>query len=176
MVRKGDTIGAIARKYGTSIAQLALANDLGNQKVLRVGQSLIVPMSGITPPQPASKNVSAAPVRKTTYIVRPGDTLSKIAATFHTSVEKLKAWNHLRSTRLAVGEKLVVAEGTLQTTSSSPPAKKLVHQVRQGETLGRIATTYKTSVDAILSWNDANDLSVLHPGDRITIFLGENNR
>ena len=176
VVRKGDTIGAIARKYGTSIAQLALANDLGNQKVLRVGQSLIVPMSGITPPQPASKNVSAAPVRKTTYIVRPGDTLSKIAATFHTSVEKLKAWNHLRSTRLAVGEKLVVAEGTLQTTSSSPPAKKLVHQVRQGETLGRIATTYNTSVDAILSWNDANDLSVLHPGDRITIFLGENNR
>src|SRR5207249_8755881 len=176
VVRKGDTIGAIARKYGTSIAQLALANDLGNQKVLRVGQSLIVPMSGITPPRPASKNVSAAPVRKTTYIVRPGDTLSKIAATFHTSVEKLKAWNHLRSTRLAVGEKLVVAEGTLQTTSSSPPAKKLVHQVRQGETLGRIATTYNTSVDAILSWNDANDLSVLHPGDRITIFLGENNR
>ena len=176
VVRKGDTIGAIARKYGTSIAQLALANDLGNQKVLRVGQSLIVPMSGITPPQPASKSVSAAPVRKTTYIVRRGDTLSKIAATFHTSVEKLKAWNHLRSTRLAVGEKLVVAEGTLQTTSSSPPAKKLVHQVRQGETLGRIATTYNTSVDAILSWNDANDLSVLHPGDRITIFLGENNR
>ncbi len=176
VVRRGDTIGAIARKYGTSIDQLALANDLGNRRVLRVGQSLIVPMSGITPPQPASKSVSAAPVRKTTYIVRQGDTLSKIAATFHTSVEKLKAWNHLRSTRLAVGEKLVVAEGTLQTTSSRPPAKKLVHQVRQGETLGRIATTYNTSVDAILSWNDANDLSVLHPGDRITIFLGENNR
>jgi membrane-bound lytic murein transglycosylase D len=185
VVRRGDTIGAVAKKYGTSITQLALANDLGKQRVLRVGQTLIVPMSELTPPQSVSKRVLTVPVRKTTYTVRRGDTLSRIAGNFHTSVENLKAWNHLRSTRLTVGENLVVSGGVLQTApssplakkvSSSPPAKKLVHQVRQGETLVKIATTYNTSVDAILSWNDTNDLSVIHPGDRITIFLDENNR
>jgi membrane-bound lytic murein transglycosylase D len=185
VVRRGDTIGAVAKKYGTSITQLALANDLGKQRVLRVGQTLIVPMSELTPPQSVSKRVLTVPVRKATYTVRRGDTLSRIAGNFHTSVENLKAWNHLRSTRLTVGENLVVSGGVLQTApssplakkvSSSPPAKKLVHQVRQGETLVKIATTYNTSVDAILSWNDTNDLSVIHPGDRITIFLDENNR
>jgi LysM repeat protein len=58
---------------------------------------------------------------------------------------------------------------------SAPRAKKVIHQVRQGETLDKIATTYKTSVDAILSWNESEDLSVIHPGDRITIFLGDSN-
>ena len=176
VVRKGETIGGIAQKYGATIRELTVANDLGKQRVLRVGQTLIIPMSGITPPQTASNSASAAPVRKTTYIVKRGDTLSKIANLYHTSVEKLKAWNHLSSARLAVGEKLIVGQGPLRATSRVPPAKKVVHQVRQGETLGMIATTYNTSVDAILSWNDTDDLSVIHPGDRITIFLGENNR
>ena len=63
-----------------------------------------------------------------------------------------------------------------QAASAGPGAiQKVIHQVRQGETLDQIATTYKTSVDAILSWNESEDLSVLHPGDRITIFLGDNN-
>jgi LysM repeat protein len=49
----------------------------------------------------------------------------------------------------------------------------VIHQVKQGETLNQIASTYKTSVDAIISWNESDDLSVIHPGDRITIFLGD---
>jgi hypothetical protein len=40
------------------------------------------------------------------------------------------------------------------------------------ETLNQIATTYKTTVDAIISWNRSSDLSVIHPGDQIKIFLG----
>jgi len=47
--------------------------------------------------------------------------------------------------------------------------------VREGETLYQIATTYHTSVNAILSWNESEDLSVIHPGDRITILLGDDN-
>jgi len=179
VVRRGDTIGGIAKKYGTSIRELAMANDLGNQTILKVGQSLIVPMSGLTPRQAVSKSGTTAPLRKTTYttyVVKRGDTLLKIANLYHTSVEKLKTWNHLSSARLAIGDKLVVAQGPVRRASSPPPAKKVVHQVRQGETLGVIASTYNTSVDAILSWNETNDLSVIHPGDRITIFLDENNR
>jgi membrane-bound lytic murein transglycosylase D len=104
--------------------------------------------------------------------VRAGDTLVKIAARFNTTVDKLKSWNHLTSNRLTVGRKLVVSATPVRAAARN--ANKVVHQVKQGETLDRIATTYNISVDAILSWNETEDLSVIHPGDRITIFLADN--
>jgi len=185
VVRKGDTLGAIAKKYGTSSALLAQANNLGKSKAVKVGQSLIIPMSGLTPPprlqtasnnKPATKTANRNPLQSIWYTVRAGDTLGKIASTFNTTVARLKSWNQLSSTRLAVGKKLVVAEApaqTPQTTTDTP--RKVIHQVKRGETLDRIATTYKTSVNAIISWNESEDLSVIHPGDKITIFLGDNN-
>jgi LysM repeat protein len=193
----------IAKKYGTSVSQLVQANNLGNTPVLTLGRSLIIPMSGLTPPNAAGGREAARESRSasgtarslkdtaprqsqtkalqvTSYTVRAGDTLAKIAARYHTTVEKLKSLNHLSSTRLLVGKRLVVSQPAVSTASNAPsnsPAgnKKVVHQVRQGETLNEIATTYKTSVDAILSWNESEDLSVIHPGDRITIFLGDDN-
>lgn len=175
VVRKGDTLGAVARKYGTTAAQLTDANKLGKPPVLKIGQTLIVPMSGVTPPvQMAAATSSRSTTKRpgsTSYTVRAGDTLGKIAAHFNISVDKLKSWNHLTSTQLTVGRKLVVSGQPVQSAA----AKKVVHQVKQGETLDRIATTYKTSVNAIISWNESEDLSVIHPGDRITIFLGDEN-
>ncbi len=121
VVQKGETLSAIARKYATSSAQLIEANNLGKNPVLKAGRSLVIPMSAATPPQPqlvasrttqtsarkpVSKSVSSA--RSLTYTVRAGDTLAKIASRYNTSVEKLKSWNHLTSTRLAVGKRLII--------------------------------------------------------------------
>jgi len=79
----------------------------------------------------------------------------------------------LTSNRVAVGRKLIVGKSVpTQTASSLPEEHRVVHKVRPGETLDKIATLYKTTVDAILTWNKRNDLSVLHPGDQITIFVG----
>ena len=191
VVRKGDTLGAIAKKYGTTAAELTQANNLGKSFVLKTGQTLIIPMSGVTP-SPAAQAARAAnttntsvPAKSTaarttvasSYTVRAGDTLGKIAAHFNTTVDKLKSLNHLASNNLAVGKKLLISRPAVQTASvkTAPAKKKVIHQVKQGETLDRIATTYKTSVNAIISWNESEDLSVIHPGDRITIFLGDEN-
>lgn len=46
------------------------------------------------------------------HVVRKGETLGKIAAKYHTSVNNLKSMNHLRSTNLRVGQKLIVKKGT----------------------------------------------------------------
>ncbi len=43
-----------------------------------------------------------------TYKVRRGDTLSTIARRHHVSVRNLKRWNHLRSNRIRVGQRLVI--------------------------------------------------------------------
>jgi peptidoglycan lytic transglycosylase D len=120
VVQRGETLGGIAKKYGTTPAQLVQANNLGKTPVLKVGHTLVIPMSGATPPQPqlvaartrstatTSTRRTASSARSLTYTVRSGDTLTKIAARYHVSVEKLKSWNHLTSTRLVVGKKLII--------------------------------------------------------------------
>jgi membrane-bound lytic murein transglycosylase D len=129
IVRKGDTLGAIAKKYGTTSTQLTQANNLAKKTVLRVGQALIIPMSGLTPPQlakassdrttTAAKAVSATTsgLQAVWYTVRSGDTLSRIASRFSTTVDKLKVWNRLTSTRLAVGKRLMVSQPAVEEGS-----------------------------------------------------------
>jgi LysM repeat protein len=67
-------------------------------------------------------------VKSVFYTVRAGDTLFKIAARFNTTVEKLKAWNHLTSTSLSVGKRLLVSSPTTQAKADAGPGK-VVHEV-----------------------------------------------
>ena len=46
------------------------------------------------------------------HVVRKGETLGALAGKYHTSVNNLKSMNHLRSTSLRVGQKLIVKKGT----------------------------------------------------------------
>jgi len=186
-VRKGDTLSVIAKKYGTTVSELSKANKLTSQSVLTAGQSLIIPVSGMNPPVAASaanstRNNTAKPAASTgiatSYTVKKGDSLSGIATRFHVSLTDLKKWNKLTSNQVNAGQKITVghapAASTATAVASSEP-HKVIHQVKAGETLNKIASDYKTSVGNIKSWNTKSDLSVLHPGDQITIFVTSTN-
>ena len=141
IVRKGETLGAIAKKYGVTTAQVIQANNFGKTPILRVGQTLAIPISGVTPPalaslsassssssdRPARTQTTVAPAKRATtarwYTVRAGDTLAKIAARYNTTVEKLKSWNHLSSTKLTVGKKLMVSPAVPESGGAARTAK-----------------------------------------------------
>ncbi len=109
-VRRGDTLGAIARRYRTSVNAIKRLNGL-NSNLIRPGQVLRVPSRGGVETPPASPAPAAADGEKVTYTVRSGDTLFQIAQSFKTTVEKIKAENGLSSDILFVGQKLVVTAG-----------------------------------------------------------------
>jgi membrane-bound lytic murein transglycosylase D len=88
------------------------------------------------------------------------------------TVADLKKWNNLSSNQINAGRKLIVTQAA---APSGTEPHKVVHQVQKGETLVKIASEYRTTVDDILSWNARNDLSVLHPGDQITLFVSGTN-
>jgi membrane-bound lytic murein transglycosylase D len=104
-VRKGDTPGAIARRYGVSSEELLRFNKVRNARSLRVGQQLLVPLN------PASARMSLAEVRGSlrdeapaakpakggtkSYTVRAGDSLWKIAKRFKVTEQELRTWNKL---------------------------------------------------------------------------------
>ena len=57
-----------------------------------------------------------------------------------------------------------------QVASSTSGLKKIVHRVRRGESLYKIARRYGTSVGSIRKWNNLRNASLIYPGQRIKIY------
>jgi len=90
-VKRGDTLGAIAAKHGTTIRVLMELNHLQRPDPLYIDRKLVLP----------------TPVR--TYRVKKGDTLSEIAARHETTIRVLMELNHLqRPDPLYIDRKLVL--------------------------------------------------------------------
>ncbi len=103
VVRRGDTLFSIARRFGTTIGAIAQANGLPNPRYIRAGQRLIIPGA-----YPAWAPPSAAP-GATVYIVRRGDTLYSIARRYHTTVAAIAWANRIANPhRIWVGQRLVI--------------------------------------------------------------------
>ena len=96
-VLKGDTLTKIAKKFSTTVEKLQELNNIENPNLIRVGQRLII--KGTAVESKIEKNYI--------YIVRPGDTLSKIAREFQTSVLAIQAKNGIvNPNKIVVGQVL----------------------------------------------------------------------
>jgi len=109
-VRSGDTLGAIANRYRTSVNAIKRLNGLSGN-LIRPGQVLRVPSRGGVETPAASAAPAAKPGETVTHIVRNGDNLFQIAKSYRTTVERIKAANNLVSDILAVGQKLTIEVG-----------------------------------------------------------------
>lgn len=97
IVQSGDTVSAIARRFGTTVKAIVDANDIADPNVVRVGQRLLIP--GASNPGNVTK----------IYVIQRGDTLSGIAAYYGTTVQKLVSDNHLANpNRIYVGQRLTI--------------------------------------------------------------------
>jgi LysM repeat protein len=93
VVRRGDTLYSIARRYGVSVWELAAYNNISNIHRIYVGQVLIIP------------GTEAAPAPGDYYVVKRGDTLYSIARRYGVSVWQLAAYNNIRNpNRIYVGQ------------------------------------------------------------------------
>ena len=103
VVKSGDTLWGVARRYGVTVPALASANGLSNKAGLVAGARLEIPGRG------SAARTASADDKKLTYKVRRGDTLSAIATRYKVTVRELMAWNQIRqSSALRAGQRLVV--------------------------------------------------------------------
>ncbi|WP_336805123.1 peptidoglycan endopeptidase LytE [Bacillus subtilis] len=114
-VKSGDSLWKISKKYGMTINELKKLNGLKSD-LLRVGQVLKLKGSTSSSSSSSSKVSSSS---TSTYKVKSGDSLSKIASKYGTTVSKLKSLNGLKSDVIYVNQVLKV-KGT--STNSSKPA------------------------------------------------------
>ena len=109
VIASGDTLGAIAHKNGVSLKALMDANAGVNPKKLQIGQKIQIPAGTsavASTPAAVSPDVAAATGDATVYVVKSGDTLSKIAKVNHTTVKKIMALNDLKTSSIKVAQKL----------------------------------------------------------------------
>ena len=186
-VKKGDNLWTIARRSNVSLNELYAANGLDTTSILSIGQQLQIPVEGstatVTAPSPDTYQPTSFNQGSTEYMVKRGDSLSKIANQFDTSVRAIKAANGLSSDLIRVGDKLVVpvsssSTGTSSSMSAAPSdsisssstapsfsaSGARTHTVKSGEYPGKIASQYDMTTDELLALNGITDPRKLQVG------------
>ncbi len=118
---------------------------------------------------------------RTVYRVKSGDYLGKISEKFGVSVNSIKRWNNMRSTRLKIGQRLTIYPKNVNAVTSSKPkntSKKPlptgpheIYTVQSGDSLWLIAQKYSNvSVQNIKDWNNIWSVKSLKPGTKLKIF------
>ncbi len=146
VVKAGDTLYAIASRYGTTVDAIKRLNHL-TSNTLSIGQELKLPIS--------DGNNDTGSDSTLRYIVKPGDTLYAIASRYDTTVDEIKRLNNLSSNVLTVGQ-------VLNIPTANQGGANILYTVQRGDTLFSIASRYGTTVDAIKRLNNltSNVLSI----------------
>lgn len=179
VVRPGDTVPSIARRYGVDADTLRRANGIVDDR-LYVGARLrlsdpngTLPTTRISSSTPSAGGAAAG--SGSAYTVREGDVLSRIAERLGVRLSALLAANDLEADDLImVGDELVIPSGTggSSGSSSSSSADSGRYTVKDGDVLARIARRHGVSLSALLAANDLQSDDLIMEGDRLVIPAG----
>ena len=135
IVKSGDSLYSIAKKYGISVDELKRANGLTTNN-LSIGQTLVIPESK----------------SEIGYVVKSGDSLYSIAKKYGISVDELKKANGLITNNLSIGQELIIPESS----------QTMTYTVKSGDSLYSIADKYGITVADIKNANNlkSNLLSI----------------
>jgi len=182
-VQSGDTLYTIARDHHTTVREVLDANQLGMGAVIKVGQTLKVPLDTYFPIMKTKKNFKKksastsaetqtplSPAGKVDYVVKSGETLFTIARAHHTSIKAVLEANNLdRNAVIKAGQSLIVPTNTYfpngstarplvsQSSSVVPPTTtstaKGTYVVGKGDTLFSIARKNHVVIGKLMRMN-----------------------
>jgi membrane-bound lytic murein transglycosylase D len=155
-IKKGDTIGQIAELHNVSVSDLKDWNGLANNKII-AGKTLKIYSNGNSnyisnkTTTTTTKTVS----EKTTHKIKQGETIIGIAQLYGVSIDEIKKWNSLSSSKIIAGKTLnIYPNGGTVTSPSKTQTNYTYHKIKKGETLSQISEKYKVSIANIRSLND----------------------
>jgi len=138
-VKSGDTLSEISLEQGTTVQNLKQWNDLNSDLIFPNQQLVIEDQTANPAPQQQKTETQAS-----TYTVKPGDTLFKIALTNGTTVQNLQQLNNINGHLIYPNQQLVVKGSAVaqpsnskqveQTPKAATPQKKQVEQTQKAAT------------------------------------------
>ena len=180
-VKAGDSLSKIASRYGTSYQKLMTLNNLSSTTIF-VGQKLTVSGKKTTtaPSSDSSTTSSSSNTSSKSYIVKSGDSLSKIAAAHGTTYQKLMTLNNLSSTTIFVGQKLTVSgkvstpapstgsSSNSSTTTETASSNSSTYTVKAGDSLSKIAAAHGTTYQKLMTLNNLSSTTIF-VGQKLTV-------
>lgn len=198
-VAPGDSLYAIATKFGVTIAQLKAWNQLSSDMIY-VGQKLsiqtgtgntAVTPSPSTPANPTTPSTSVQDNAQT-YTVVAGDSVWKIANQFGISMDELRSLNHIQNNFIYPGQVLkirLISSSNGTTTVPTPTTPSIPSQnqstntgsnqtasvgnytVKAGDSLWSIANKHGLSVAQLKSMNGLSS-DMIYAGQKLTVKTG----
>ena len=179
-VVRGDTLWGIARKNSISLSSLLASNpNLSKSSKLSIGQEIMIPADGASStPAPAAivpQSTVTTEGAAGTYIVKSGDSLSRIARNNQVSLSSLMEVNGMNNRSIIRPGQTLILPGA--STIPAPAASKptivppgaTTHVVKKGENLTRIASVYGVSIAQIMSWNGLTDPGKIRVGQSLVV-------
>ncbi len=153
-IKKGDTVSHIAKKHNVSIKRIINDNNLKNPDLIFPDQVLEITVD-------FKYNVTSSG-ENTTYVVKKGDTLTRIARIYNVTISNLVTWNNIKNPNLIYpNEKL-----TIKPTNNNHLIK---YTIKENETITVIANAYNVSIYELKSVNKDKNIHNLKNGDIIFI-------
>lgn len=172
VVVQGDTLGNLANQYHTTVALLERINQLKGS-LIRVGQHLLIPRSykGKVPEIKKQMGRIAEDKipgpKRLTHTVKSKENLWTIAARYKVKPSQIRYWNNLAyHDKLKPKQQLVIWK-----KHKNHEHKAIIHTVRQGESLSKIADHYHIPIHKLIVWNHLQDPQYLRIGEKLKIYL-----
>ncbi|MEQ1736944.1 MAG: LysM peptidoglycan-binding domain-containing protein [Rhodoglobus sp.] len=174
VIKSGDTVSAIAARYGLSTAAVLAANGLGPRSLIFPGQ--VLTLTAAAPSAPSSSR----------YTIVRGDTISSIAQRYGLTTAGLLAANNLsRASIIYPGQTITLSGSSIAITPvsnvtpadppSTPPTSapapviNNTYTIARGDTVTTIAARFGVGIDAILNANGLTRASIIYAGRTLTI-------
>ena len=156
IIQEGDNLLTIATRFETTVDEIVVINKLANADSIYVGQKLIIP------------NREGVPIA-TTYLVGIGDTISKIAERYNTTVDSIVVDNYFPTyhAQPIAGTEIKI----LSRTGSEKPniGLSFIHIVEEDETLLSISSKYGVPLQLLTLKNAIRSPAFIFTGQKLRI-------
>lgn len=185
-IQPGDALLTIARRHQTTVDVLRSVNQI-NGNLIRAGDYLLIPTARASADTYAlsadnrlaySQNQAPAANRQQiSHTVRAGESFWIIARRYGVDINQLARWNGRGvNETIRVGETLVVwqeaaPDQTPLQVASRSEVRPVGYTVRNGDSLALIAARHNVAVNDIRQWNDGLNGDIIHPGQRLRIYV-----
>jgi membrane-bound lytic murein transglycosylase D len=204
VVRFGEDLAAVARRFGISEAQLRELNQIDDEERIGAGVALVVPSVEPRDPRPSERPVIAIPPgtfeyadrRRVFYRVVRGDDLREIARFFGVSLDEIQQWNviDLRAAlqegmwlqlfvpaHVDLGLAVVLTESDVRTLvigseefyewhARQEGRVRFRYRVRPGDTLSTIAARFGLTTGSMARINQISRDSILRVGRELIVY------
>lgn len=163
-IQSGDTLSAIARRYGTTVQELVNINNIQNPDLIYPGEKLRI-LTNSTIPGNEERGTGDI-----IYTVQRGNTLSQIARAYNVSIEHIVELNNIENPNLIYpGQKLRITESNVTDLAPVDNTIQVYYVVKQGDTLYGIARRFGITLNKILQYNAIQNPNLIYPGQTIKI-------